>query len=196
MTASLPTTSAPAPARFPVLLFLAIVVSAIVVLVGGSGAWVYGRRGHDMLARALVTVIPFPAAIVDGRPVWLRHVFAETNGFVSWSQKRPAAEATQPNWNTIAADVLLRKIETAKLQALARERGIVVTEAEVEAEYGKKTAEVDAMRKELGWSEKEFRQEVVAVYLLEQKLRQTLGPDALERELMSNEGVWRLWAVE
>lgn len=196
MTSELLPTPAPASARFSVLLFLALVVSAIVVLISGSAAWVYGRRGHDLLARALVTVVPLPATFVDGRPVWLRDVFAETNGFLAWSQKRPTVTATTPpDWNTVAADVLLRKIETAKLQSLARERGIVVTEAEVDAEYAKKTSEVDAMRKELGWSEKEFRQEVVAVYLLEQKLRQTLGSDALERELSSNEGVWRLWEV-
>lgn len=181
--------------RSPLFLF---VLGGIIIVLLAAPALVYGRRHHDVVTRMIVRVMPLPAAVVRGRVVWLSDIFSETQGYLSWEKKIVAADPGTPlhTWEETAGNVLARHVMMAKLRAIAAERGIVVTNAEITAEYATRTEEEDRLRKDLGWSEKEFQQDVVGVYLLEQKLQGTLGVETLARELENNDGVIRLWGVE
>lgn len=191
-------TAQPIPQKKRSLRFLFFVFTVFVVLMAAP-AWVYARRDHGVITRIIVRVMPLPAAIVDGRPVWLSDIFSETQGYMAWANDMAAIDDPTPlrTWEDVASNVLSRHVMTAKLRAIASQRGIVVTDAEIKAEYATRTdGEEDRLRRYLGWSEKEFQQDVIGVYLLEQKLQGTLGLETLARELENNDGVIRLWGVE
>lgn len=180
---------------------IVLVAMGLILLVGlfvADATWVYTSRSHGAFSRVSARLLPLPAALVQGRPVWLSNVFADARGFLAWQEmQKNVMPDERLGWEEIEQNVLARHVEMAQLAALAQERGIAVTDAEVDAEFAKTSDPAIAeMRKALGWSERDFKKNVIAVYLLRNRLAQTLGTAVLDAELAKKEGVVLLWRVE
>lgn len=144
-----------------------------------SGGW------HGTMSGWAAGVFPFPAAIVDGRPVWVRDVLSDTDAFVAYREAHPEVQGADLTREQIQSNVLSRLVQEAWFEQVAAQRGIVVTDAEVDAEFAAATrggSELQEMLKQFGWSEAEFKRRVIRVYLLQQKLRGALGDEIYQQE--------------
>ena len=144
-----------------------------------SGGW------HGTMSRWAAGMFPFPAAIVDGRPVWVRDVLADTDAFAAYREAHPEVQGVDLSREQIQSNVLSRLVQEAWFEQVAAQRGITVTDAEVEAEFAaakQDGSELQDILAQFGWSEAEFKRRVIRVYLLQQKLRSTLGDELYQKE--------------
>lgn len=144
-----------------------------------SGGW------HGTMSRWAAGMFPFPAAIVDGRPVWVRDVLADTDAFAAYREAHPEVQGVNLTREQIQSNVLSRLVQEVWFEKVAGNRGIVVTDAEVNAEFDAAKqggSDLQDMLAQFGWSEAEFKHRVIRVYLLQQKLRSTLGDEMYQKE--------------
>ncbi|MEK7764653.1 MAG: SurA N-terminal domain-containing protein, partial [bacterium] len=119
-----------------------------------SGGW------HGTMSRWAAGMFPFPAAIVDGRPVWVRDVLADTDAFAAYREAHPEVQGVDLSREQIQSNVLSRLVQEAWFEQVAAQRGITVTDAEVEAEFAaakQDGSELQDILAQFGWSEAEFK---------------------------------------
>lgn len=154
-------------------------------LVATFAIGIYSGGWHGTMSRWAAGVFPFPAAIVDGRSVWVRDVLSDTDAFAAYREAHPEVQGVNLTRDQIQSNVLSRFVQEAWFEQVAGKRGIVVTDAEVDAEFAaakQSGSELQDMLKQFGWSEAEFKHRVIRVYLLQQKLRNTLGDEIYQQE--------------
>lgn len=173
--------------------WVATAAGFLVLLLGVMATFaigIYSGGWHGTMSRWAAGVFPFPAALVDGRPVWVRNVLADTDAFAAYREANPEVQGAQLTREQIQSNVLSRHVQEAWFEQVAHNRGIVVTDAEVDAEFARAAgsgADLGDMLRQFGWSEKEFKRRVIRVYLLQQKLRGALGDEQYQAEIARGE---------
>lgn len=168
--------------------WVATAAGLIILLLGLMATFaigIYSGGWHGTMSRWAAGVFPFPAAVVDGRPVWVRDVLSDTDAFAAYREAHPEVQGADLTREQIQSNVLSRLVQEAWFEQVAGNRGIVVTDAEVNAEFTaakQNGAELEDMLKQFGWSEAEFKRRVIRVYLLQQKLRSALGDELYQQE--------------
>ncbi len=168
--------------------WVATAAGFVVLLLGLMAAFaigIYSGGWHGPMSRWAATLFPFPAAIVDGRPVWVRDVLSDTDAFAAYREAHPEVQGADLTREQIQSNVLSRLVQEAWFEQVAGKRGIVVSDAEVDAEFvaaKQAGADLPGMLKQFDWSEAEFKRRVIRVYLLQQKLHRALGDELYQKE--------------
>lgn len=175
--------------------WVATVAGFLVLLAGAGTAFavgIYSGGWSGTVARRAAAIVPYPAAVVDGRWVLVREVLEDTEAFLAYRDAHPEVDGAVDR-AAIQSNVLSRLVRTARIERLAQERGIVVTQAEVDGEFARAQADAAATLAEalaqFGWSEEGFKRKVIQVYLLQNKLRGVMGEEALDAALARQDGI-------
>ncbi len=146
---------------------------------GLLGLYVFGQDGLHV--RLLAKVFPFPVASVDGSVIRYDEWSGITRAFVSLAEQGKVSVPGSVSRHDIGRNVLNRLIQNRVLLDLARERGITVTEDEIDAHF-RGVADDPGDRKTLGelltalgWSEADVKERVVKPYLVGRRLQERLG---------------------
>ncbi len=148
------------------------VIVGIAVIIAGGFAWLY--TGQISSAKEKVfSAIPFPAALVDMRPVSAKSVIDKVNLSKQIAQEQGLTE-TAP-----AAEIFNQHLEVEKVKTLVTQRNLTVSNEDIDAEYQNiidvyAAGDSDAFSKELEATYKmtpeEFKAQVVKQEMLQSQL--------------------------
>lgn len=175
------------PVVLPVALLGAIVAAAAV---GMIGLYVLGSTAAPF--RFLADVLPFPAAYVDGQAIRYSEWSEDTRAFVALAEEGKVSIPGAVSRHDIAKNVMDRLVRNRVLERIAKERGIEVTDAEIDKEYASVAGNdadqktLEAMLKELGWSEVDVKTQIVRPFLLGQRLSERLGSVAAAEKAIAD----------
>jgi parvulin-like peptidyl-prolyl isomerase len=162
---------------------LAIFLLGLVVLIVFSGGIFVYRRPNSRAAKNFARLIPFPAALVGSRIVWVNEVFAQEGYTVFYGQK---TNQMIPEPSKIRADVLDRLIEVRLVESEISRHKISVSKKEVEASFetvasqsGGREQILTTLKDLYGMSESSFKN----------LMRDQLVIDKLKREILATVSV-------
>lgn len=156
-----------------------------VTLVLTFGIYWLGWQGPT--ARKAIDTIPYPAATVNGETVLYSEYLDDLDTLKRFyeNQKEQGMSAEDmPSEDEFRSNAMERLIFTTVLEQEAENRGITVSQEEIDAEYDKlaeQSGGESAMEAELqatyGWSPEKFKKKVLGSYLLQTKLAESLAED-------------------
>ncbi|MEK9152773.1 MAG: peptidylprolyl isomerase [Patescibacteria group bacterium] len=157
-------------------------VAVVAVAVVGVGVYKYGWQGT--VSRAFMSVVPFPAAMVDGNMVRMSSYvddLAAIRRFFEHQKGQAGALTQMPSDEELKTQVLDRLVAMEVLDAETARRNVTVSDGEVDAEFNKLAASGAAIDQEIkdlyGWTQAQFKMKVVRPFLLTQKLSEALAKD-------------------
>ena len=153
-------------------------IVAAIALAGVAGLGIYALGWQNAFTYGVSRVVPFPAAIVDGRVVYY-HAYAK-----EVRRLQPSATAGK----ALNQQALGKYVTAAVVENWAVRNSIKVSEAEVDKEVDKYLQSFDdkkqahkALRENYGLSEADLRRDVRS-YLLNQKVELALQKSNLKQE--------------
>jgi len=172
---------------------LSTVVLGIVVVIAVFTFGIYWMGWQGSVTRTAIDTIPYPVAKVNNQSIlyseYLEDVDTLKMFFANQVAEGAPAEAV-PSESDMQQNALDRLIFTAVLEQEAANRGLEVTEAEIEEEFSNLVAQSggeESLAAELealyGWEPVKFKLKVLYPYLLQQKLGEALtGDDVLNAD--------------
>lgn len=160
---------------WPVMIAVAALAVALIVVTVGFYRWNW--RGP--VAKIVSRVLPYPAAVIDGRSVlWstYRDELAAQERFYRLQLARAASGSILPSKDELSRRALDRLIDDALVEGLAEKYAVSVSAAEVEKAYAQATSK-QALNEIYGLTPSEFRDRVIRPALLRQKLQAKIAPD-------------------
>ena len=162
-----------------------VVLGAGAVLIMTLGIYKLGWEGPA--AQVITRTFPYPAAVVNGKSIrysdFLEDVATLHRFFDGQAASGAPAEAL-PDESEIRKNALDRLVFNVVLQEVADERGVVVTEEDLDAELAKLTAQSGGEEKiaaEIeslyGWSIEEFKGKVIWSFVMQNKVAESLRTD-------------------
>lgn len=188
---SVPSPVAPASKGSRSKMGLVIGIFAAILLVAGTGAGlvysVYAKRSGGPVVRAVTSVLPLPAGRVGSRTILYRD-FLKNRDTLERFLKSPAAAAQQlavPLDATLEKNVLEKMMHETALNELANEKNVNVSDDELRKYFTDVVAQASSTTPDIGvylldnfgWSEEDFRQNVLRPALLEEKLGTTIATE-------------------
>lgn len=183
------------------LTWLIVIVSALVILVGGISILLYGIFNHQWdspFVRRFAGVVS--AAKVGERRIayaeYLKHVDAQAQ-YLSGPAARALGYPMEVT-KEFRTQALERAIRMEMVEQMAKERGIIVTPLDVDRTYSALVARATSSTSpqeirgfifdQFGWTEEEFQRYVIRPGLIEdilntKKLQETNDPEAFTKEL-------------
>lgn len=159
-----------------VFIDLAVLVLSLYIVFGITGAvFVYPKKSESRFTESLSILYPYPAAKVNGSMVW-GHKFLQRLRFLNTfnSQLEANASVKPPTEDELRSQILEGLIEDKILLYEAKNRGINVTNDEVEAAYDLQKSKTENFEQKIdklyGMSPSEFK-EVIAERLLKEKIK-------------------------
>ncbi len=177
--------------RNPWFVVVPVAVAGSLVAAVGAGILCLYVLGNDSApVRLLAAAIPFPAATVDGVSIRWSRWNDLTRAFVALAEQGKTSISGAASRHDIGRNVLDRLVRNAVLERVAERRGIVVADAEADAEYRRVAKDqddrqtLDALLRELGWSDADVKREIIRPYLIGRRLSERLGSvAAAEKEV-------------
>lgn len=165
---------------------LAIVVAGGVLMYG-----VYMKHDASVATRLSAKILHLPAARVGMRTVAYSDFLSTRDAIVKFinSEAGKEVQATMPPDKVLNDNIMERLIRQEMIQEMADQKNLVVSDSDVDAVFSdvvkaaasSTTPDVSQyLRDNYGWSEQDFRQNVLRPALLEQKLSLQLAGDAQE----------------
>ncbi len=158
---------------------LCIGFSLLFIAIGVVG--LYGFSSDALPFRLMARVFPFPAANVNGDLIRYSVWSADTRAFVGLAEAGKESIPDALTRHDIAQSVLDRLIRNQVLERIAEEKGISVTDSEVDIEYLRviqKKEDAESMKatlKTLDWSVADVKVRIIRPYLLGRRLTERLG---------------------
>jgi len=176
----------PSPHRKRLLTFViaggAVLVVAVFLIVMGLGF--YRARWHNTVADSIAGVLPYPAITVGTHLLTMEDFYHDSDALTRYYQKQAELYpdyAKMPERSLIEKLVLNKMVEDYIVDTLATQRGVTVTDSGINDEFQKIIAnatsqeEVTRTLQDLyGWTEDQFKQEVLRSYILRTKLQEQL----------------------
>jgi hypothetical protein len=177
-----------------------IAVSVLLVIAGASAclAWqIFVKRSDAGYVRSVASVLPIPAGRVGSRVVLYRDFLTSRETLKTFLES-PAAKdqgMSVPFDVNLERNALEKLLVQQVLEEIAEEKRVTVSEEELRQYFSEVLAATSSttpdvgsyLLQNFGWSEEDFRQEVLKPALLEQKISAALAeeskgdPDALNR---------------
>ncbi len=174
---------------------VALVVVLLLVLGGGSWWMVYSTDGDSGLRPWLINTFPFPVATVDGSTVLystFENNIGATQHFFEQQAELGLDIVEQPAEEELRTNELERLIELELLRQFAAERGVEVTDQDVQ-DYFNETIlpqapggmdEVTQTLADLyGWTVEDFQANVLFEVVLGNKISESLAEDQTQEDL-------------
>ena len=160
-----------------------VVVTIIVAVVVFGTAVVYRQALTDAWVARAASVIPFPAAFVSGRPVWLSDFLFEYKGMQKYQSQ---ASALTDEYNAAIRKQVLSGLERRTIvNRLALDQGVYLTKEVVDATQAELVpagATPDQLAQDVdrlfGWDMEGFRAHLVRPVALEKMLNERVIADA------------------
>ncbi len=158
---------------------LCIGFSLFFVSIGVVG--LYGFSSDALPFRLMARVFPFPAARVNGELIRYSVWSDDTRAFVGLAEAGKESIPDALTRHDIAQSVLDRLVRNQVLERVAEEKGISITDSEVDAEYLRVTekkedaASMKTTLKTLDWSVADVKLQIIRPYLLGRRLTERLG---------------------
>lgn len=156
------------------VLTLVIVVSSLVYL----------RPTTDGAVRAIVGVLPYPAAVVGSDVITVNEYLEERDALDAYFKSSAGETGVAPGEEEIARNIMDTLVHKSAVNHLADEAGVAVDESRVDAFYDQAVGGTDrdqfALQLEsmFGWSVDEFRDRVVRPVVLAMQLGEQIEQDA------------------
>lgn len=156
-----------------------------IVAVGVSTYGLYNLKWDNGFTAAIVQVLPYPAATVNGHVVRYSEYHDDLATVQRFFAKQQAnsdgAAPAMPSEADIKKGVLDRLIQTEILREEAKRFNVSVSPEDVDAEFAKVAAAGDDAAKQIqemyGWSVDQFKKKVMVPYLMQVKLGEALSKD-------------------
>jgi parvulin-like peptidyl-prolyl isomerase len=152
-----------------VLLLVVVVFCSLGMI--GLGSYKYGW--DNKVVNAVIRVIPFPAATINGRVVTLYDFHQEVDGVVKFA-KESGANVTKAQIN---ADVIDKLIFQTAMEKLAREYDVVVTDEDLDNAIQSQIEQLESqeafeenIEKFFGWDTETFKNRIIYIEVLRNKL--------------------------
>jgi hypothetical protein len=165
-------------------LFFAVFVAAVgaaLLLACGTMTAIYTLRLDAAPIRAVAAIVPIPAARVDGSLIRYAEWIEDTRAFLALAESGRGSIPGARTRDEIGQSVMARLIRNRILERIAADRGITVSDAEVDAELAAAASD-DAGRRALadllqglGWSERELKEKVLRPAVVARRLADRLG---------------------
>ncbi len=162
----------------PVLVKVVIGIVALVLIGFGLTKVVYSSSATNVLARASVRVVSFPAVKVNGETITMREYFDEYDALVNYFETISEDEPLPPEdelQDTII-DTLINKIA---VQQLAAENEIVLDEPRVDEFFeaislqnGNEDEFATEIAATFGWTPTDFRERIVVPIVIATQLKE------------------------
>lgn len=166
--------------RLRVLALAAGVLSAIVVL----SSIVYLRPPTNGTVRAIVGVLPYPAAVIGTDVITINEYLEERDALDAYFQTSAGETGTVPSEEEITQNIMETLVHKSAVNHLAEASGMTLDESRVDAFYEQAVggadqeqfaAQLDSM---FGWTVDEFRDRVVRPVVLAMQLGEQIEGDA------------------
>jgi hypothetical protein len=168
----------------PIPLYIPIVIISVIVVISAIGAgmaWaVFVRHSENPVVKIVANVMQIPAAKI-GKKTILYSDFIKSKDTLDFFLKSEAAKQqgiATPMDSSVEKNVLEKLINQAALEELADERKISISDSELRAFFTDVIAAASSTTPDVGvyllenygWTEEDFRQNVLKPALLEQRL--------------------------
>jgi hypothetical protein len=190
--------SASSSKRLVRVLVVSVSVFLVLACVGVFFAWqIFVKRSDAGYIRSVTSVLPIPAARVGSRVVLYREFLSSRETLKTFLASPAAKEQgmSVPFDANLERNALEKLLVQRVLEGIAEERHVAVNEEELRQYFSEvlsatssTTPDVGSyLLQNFGWSEDDFRQNVLKPALLEQKISAALAeeanddPDALNR---------------
>lgn len=182
----------PAPAGAPVWrphrrtgLRVALIAFIVIILaLLGFGVGVYAGNWQGGWADAVLRVLPYPTARIGLHPISFTDFRSDRQTIEHYYAQSAQQGGSSPTSAFLDKAVLAKLIRELWIALLAEQRGVQATSGEIDAEYativeqGGGAVAVETMIRQLyDWSPEQFKQNVVAPFVLREKLRAELAKD-------------------
>lgn len=189
--------TAPVPKNKKFFVILGVLTAALLILggVAAVGSAVFIAHSDHAVIRQMSGILPIPAARLGQKTVLYRNFLAERDTMRFFLNSEAAKEqGVDTSFDAQAEENLLEKmLQDAALEELAEQKNITVTDEELRAYFADVVAAAASttgdigsyLLKNFGWSEEDFRQQVLRPAILEDRLGAELAkekpddPDAL-----------------
>jgi hypothetical protein len=167
--------------RLGLLVGVILCIGFTALFVGIGVVGLYGLSSDAVPFRLLAQVFPFPAARVNGDLIRYSVWSADTRAFVGLAEAGKESIPDALTRHDIAQNVLDRLVRNQVLERITEEKGIHVTDSEVDAEYARVTGKKEdavsmkASLKALGWSVADLKTQIIRPYLLGKRLTERMG---------------------
>lgn len=167
-----------------------------IVLLAGFGFGLYRYHWHGGVTRLITTILPYPAALVEGRLILYadyQNDLTTLQHFYDAERPRAAPGSIFPSEAELQTRVLDRLIKDRLALAAAARYGIVVTSSQVRDAYrqtvldqaalpaagggGAETQAADTLERLYGLQPAEFKSRVLYPFLVRQRLEQAIRND-------------------
>lgn len=159
--------------------FKGIFVLALLILAFGTavGIGIYKYGANDIVARATARIIPYPAAIVQGRIVTMDAYF---RNFQYISKFYSSTQQTNVDYGNVKQQIMDQLVDNEIMRSQSKKYGVSVKESDINNAYSDVVVqnggeeEVEKVLNDLyGLNVADFKQ-LIADQLLEQKLQETV----------------------
>ncbi|MFA6160928.1 MAG: SurA N-terminal domain-containing protein [Patescibacteria group bacterium] len=164
------------------------VMLAIVIAVGSLMYGVYVKHDESSVTRVFAKAFHFPAARVGMRTVSYSDFLSTRDAIIKFINSEAGAQvdATMPPDKALNDNIMERLVRQEMIQEMADDKSIAVSDDDISAVFddvvkaaaSSTTPDVaQYLQDNYGWSEQDFRQNVLKPALLEQKVTTQLGLD-------------------
>jgi len=176
------TTSAKKSVSHKKLIIGFFVFAALALSAMGVTAGVYLQPPTSGFVRAVTGVLPYPAVVVDGRPVSINDYLAEYDALVNYFTL--AAPGEMPSEAELESNIVDTLINKTAIQNIARSHGIVLDPVREEEFFQQVVAQsgeeafATQLSETFGWTPEEFRARVVGSVVLATQVGEWIASDA------------------
>lgn len=163
-------------------LIILFIVAAVSIAVIGVGTYKY--NWDNKYTASVIKVVPYPAALVNYNLITLGEYREDLQALRGYYEKQNQGDMNDEDLKNLEENILDRLIEDRLIEKIIKERGIIITDQDVDNELQKyidqvgDNAQVEkALEDFYGWDIEDFKKKVIKPYLLRTKLQENLVYD-------------------
>jgi flagellar basal body-associated protein FliL len=167
--------------------FLVILVVAVLLLagVGAVSAAVYLLPFNDVFVRSITKFVPYPAALVNLRPIFFKDFFKEYDALEQFYVTSATPEAEQLSAEERADTILQTMIDHAVIVQLAERYSVKLDETKMNEnlqtaydQSGSEETFFSEINANFGWSKEDFLKHAMEPLILASQVEETVLSDA------------------
>jgi hypothetical protein len=157
---------------------------AVVAALAVVTSLVYLRPPTDPLVRRFTSILPYPAAVVGTDVIAMSAYLEERDALNTYFENAATETGTKPSEEEITQNIMDTLVHKAAVRYLAREAGVELDEARVDAFYQEAVGGADQeefstqLEAMFGWTPEEFRSRVVTPVVLAMQMGEQVAGDA------------------
>lgn len=171
-----------------ILLFVGIVVGVLMLLTFVA----YRLPITNRFTRAVISVIPYPAAMVDGHMILMDEYANEYDAIMHYMSSTDSEEL--PDDSVIQQTIMNALLNKTVIRLLAKEYGVTLDQSRVDQFYQDVIAEeeseelfIQQLEETFGWSQKEFQERIISSIVLALQMSEyVLADQSLQADARAN----------